>query len=56
MVQTDLSLTVEGHVWAKATLLSACAVPPQTDKEHAQEIQLYSPRGYYLGSNIGRGI
>ena len=56
VVQTDLSLTVDGHVWAKATLLSVCAVPPMTDKEHAQEIQLYSPRGYYLGSNIGQGI
>ena len=56
VVQTDLSLTVDGHVWARVTLLSSCAIPPTMDEEHTQEIHLYSPRGYNLASNVGQGI
>ena len=55
-VQTDVSMTVEGHVWVKVTLLSSYAIPPTTVKEHAHEIRLYSPRNYTLASNTGQGV
>ena len=55
-VQTDVSLTVDGHVWVKVKLLSSNAVPPTIDKEHAHEIQLYCPRDYTLASNTGQGV
>ena len=55
-IQTDLSLTVDGHVWVKVALLSVWAVPPTIDEKHEQEILIYSPKEYRIASNVGKGI
>ena len=54
--QTDVSLTVEGHVWVRVKLLSSQAIPPTKAMDDAQVIQLYCPKRYKISSNTGIGI
>ena len=47
-VQTDVSLTVEGHVWVKTVLLSKAAFPPCKREENSAEIILKCPETFYV--------
>ena len=55
-VQSEVSLTPEGHIRVRVNLLSPQAVAPTKVTDNAPEIQLYSPRRYRVSSNTGLGI
>ena len=55
-VQTDVSLTVEGHVWVKTVLLSKAAFPPCKREENSAEIILKCPETFYVRPKSGRGV
>ena len=55
-VQTDLSLTPEGLVSVKITLLSGVALPPKKRSDKAPDFWLYSPNSYQIKPNSGIGI